>query len=149
MSAETEARVLELIPQRPPFLFITRIESRSDSEIVTEWDADPGAEFFKGHFPGAPLMPGVLLIECALQAGAALCAGEADADAVQVVTRVKDARFKRMVRPGETVRCRAVLEDRVGPARYMRAVLTVGEATALKVSFVVAEAQPAAPETQA
>lgn len=141
-STEATARVLELIPQRPPFLFITRIPELSETEIVTEWDVDPEADFFKGHFPGSPLMPGVLLIECALQAGAALCAGEAATEAVQVVTRVRDARFKHMVRPGDTVRCHAVLTDRVGPARYMKAVLKVGDATALKLTFVVAEARP-------
>ena len=143
VSTEETARVLELIPQRPPFLFISRIAELGESEIVTEWDVDPGAEFFRGHFPGAPLMPGVLLIECALQAGAALCAGQAAPGTVQVVTRVRDARFKRMVRPGDTVRCRATLTERVGPARYMTAVLTVGSATALRVSFVVAAASPA------
>jgi len=142
VSTEETARVLALIPQRPPFLFISRIVDLTEDEIVTEWDVDPAADFFRGHFPGAPLMPGVLLVECALQAGAALCAGEAAPGAVQVVTRVRDARFKHMVRPGDTVRCNARLTERVGPARYMQAVLTVGAATALRVRFVVAAASP-------
>jgi 3-hydroxyacyl-[acyl-carrier-protein] dehydratase len=146
VSTEETERILTLIPQRPPFLFISRIPERSADGIVTEWDVDPAADFLRGHFPGSPVVPGVLLVECALQAGAALCAGEAAAGEVQVVTRVKDARFKRIVRPGETVRCEATLTDRVGPARYMQATLTVDGATALRVSFVVAAASPGAPE---
>jgi 3-hydroxyacyl-[acyl-carrier-protein] dehydratase len=139
---EASASLIERIPQRPPFLFISRIAELTESEIVTEWDVDPAADFLRGHFPGTPLVPGVILIECALQAGAALLAGEAAGGAVQVVTKVEDARFKRMVRPGETVRCRATLTERLGPARYFKAVLTVGAATAARLSFVVAAAQP-------
>jgi 3-hydroxyacyl-[acyl-carrier-protein] dehydratase len=138
------ASILERIPQRPPFLFISRIVGIAESEIVTEWDVDPAADFLRGHFPGSPVVPGVILIECALQAGAALLAGEASEGAVQVVTRVEDARFKRIVRPGETVRCRATLVERLGPARYFKAVLQVGDATALRLSFVVAAARPGA-----
>jgi len=142
---ESSASLIERIPQRPPFLFISRIAELGESEIVTEWDVDPAADFLRGHFPGTPLVPGVILIECALQAAAALLAGEAadrSGGSVQVVTKVEEARFKRMVRPGETVRCRATLTERLGPARYFKAVLTVGEATAARLAFVVAAARP-------
>lgn len=141
---EASAGLIERLPQRPPFLFVSRVVELREGEIVTEWDVDPAADFLRGHFPGTPLVPGVILIECALQAGAALLAGEAPQDgaAVQVVTRVEQARFKRMVRPAETVRCRATLTERLGPARYFDAVLTVGEATAARLSFVVAAARP-------
>ena len=133
----------ELIPHREPFLFVSRIADRGEGSIVTEWDADPSADFFRGHYPENPIVPGVLLVECALQAGALLCAsgqdaGPSGAEGVPVVTRVGDARFKRVVRPGETVRCMATLTDRVGPARYLKAVLTVGGATALRLEFTVA-----------
>ena len=130
---------LEQLPHRDPFLFVSRVVEQNPDSIVTEYDADPEADFFRGHYPGNPLMPGVLLIECALQAGALLCAAEAEeAGGVPVVTRVGDARFKRMVRPGDTVRCAASLEDRVGPARYLKAVLTVDGAKALVLTYVVA-----------
>ena len=132
----------DLIPHREPFLFVSRVVEHGPASIVTEWDAEPEADFFRGHYPENPIVPGVLLLECALQAGALLCAaglepGAARAD-VPVVTRVGDARFKRMVRPGERVRVAAELTDRAGPARFLKALLTVDGATALRLEFTVA-----------
>lgn len=139
MTRELPERLSDRLPHRAPFLFVTRIVEEAGDSIVTEYDVDPAADFFRGHYPGNPLMPGVLLVECALQAGALLCADDASArDGVPVVTRVGDARFKRMVRPGDTVRCAAEVEERVGPARYLKAVLTVDGAKALTVKYVVA-----------
>ena len=142
---------LEQLPHRDPFLFVSRVVARDGESIVTEYDAAPEADYFRGHYPGNPLMPGVLLVECALQAGALLCAADAEqAGGVPVVTRVEGARFKRMVRPGDTVRCAASVEDRVGPARYLRAVLTVAGAKALVLKYVLAMTpEPAAPASPA
>jgi 3-hydroxyacyl-[acyl-carrier-protein] dehydratase len=130
---------LEQLPHRDPFLFVSRVVAQDTDTIVTEYDAAPEADFFRGHYPGNPLMPGVLLIECALQAGALLCAADAEEEGgVPVVTRVGEARFKRMVRPGDTLRCAAEVEERVGPARYLKAALTVDGAKALTLKYVVA-----------
>ncbi len=130
---------LDQIPHRDPFLFVSRVVEQERESIVTEYDAHPAADFFRGHYPGNPLMPGVLLVECALQAGALLCAADAEqANGIPVVARIGEARFKRMVRPGETVRCAADIEDRVGPARHLKAVLTVDGAKTLTLRYVVA-----------
>jgi 3-hydroxyacyl-[acyl-carrier-protein] dehydratase len=145
----TDANEIEtLLPHRPPFLFVDRVVQRGEGSIVTEWDAAPEADFFRGHYPENPIVPGVLLVECALQAGALLCAtGVGETAGVPVVTRLGDARFKRVVRPGDTVRVEATLEARVGPARYMKAKLTVGGALAARLEFVVAlQPVPAAEE---
>jgi 3-hydroxyacyl-[acyl-carrier-protein] dehydratase len=132
------------LPHREPFLFVDRILEREPSRIVTEWRADPESAFFRGHYPGRPLVPGVLLCECALQAGAVLCAGDdAPAGAVPVVTKIAEARFRRMVRPGETVRCEVALDERVAGARYMTAKLSCAGESVLRLQFVVAVAAPA------
>jgi 3-hydroxyacyl-[acyl-carrier-protein] dehydratase len=132
------------IPHREPFLFVDRIAERSGDRIVTEWRADPAAPFFAGHYPGRPLVPGVLLCECALQAGAILCAGEdAPEGSVPVVAKIAEARFRRMVVPGETVRCEVSLDERVGTARYMTAKLSCGGENVLRLQFVVAIAAAA------
>lgn len=130
------------IPHREPFLFVDRIVERGAGRLVTEWEVKADAPFFRGHYPGKPLVPGVLLCECAFQSGAILCASDArDAvgeRAVPVLTKIGDARFRRMVGPGETLRCEVALDERVGPARYMTAKLTCDGESVLRVQFVVA-----------
>ena len=61
-----------LIPHRDPMLFVDRVMSLSDNKITIESDINPEAEFFRGHFPNQPIMPGVLIIETVAQAGALL-----------------------------------------------------------------------------
>jgi 3-hydroxyacyl-[acyl-carrier-protein] dehydratase len=141
MSAR-DAAVLAAIPHREPFLFVDRILERGDDRIATEWHVPADAPFFRGHYPGQPIVPGVLICECAFQTGAILCASDVrdaiPAGAVPVLTRVGDARFKRRVGPGETLRCEVLLDERVGPARYMKAKVTCGGELVLRVEFVVA-----------
>ena len=140
MSASEEIRAA--IPHREPFLFVDAIVERASGRIVTEWHVPADAPFFRGHYPGRPLVPGVLICESAFQAGALLCAlDEPDAareGALPVLTKIGDARFKRRVGPGETLRCEVTLDQRVGIARYMKAKLTCCGELVLRVEFVVA-----------
>ena len=62
------------IPHRDPMTFLTRVKTINFDEISAEAELDPNAEHFKGHFPGRPIMPGVLMVETAAQAGALLVA---------------------------------------------------------------------------
>ena len=127
------------IPHRAPFLFVDEVVDVEDRRIVTKVYVDPGADFFRGHYPGQPVMPGVLLCECCFQAGALLIAqreGPVDvARAVPVVTRIQDARFKRIVRPGETVRAEVTLDDTLDNAYFLTGKASVDGALALRVSF--------------
>lgn len=129
------------IPHREPFLFVDEIVEQGSDRLRTRWRVPPDADFLRGHYPGRPLVPGVILCESAFQAGAILCAREvhdAPPGAVPVLTRIGEARFKRMVGPGETVECEVRLEQRVGPARWMSARLSVGGQAVLRVEFTVA-----------
>ncbi len=133
-----------LIPHRPPFLFVSRIVESTDEGLVAEWDVDPDSSFFQGHYPGDPILPGVILNEFVFQSAAVFmslprAAGET-ATGVPVLTRIEDARFKKIVRPGETVRAAITLTERLGPACYMKAKVTSAGKTVVRLSFVVAMA---------
>jgi 3-hydroxyacyl-[acyl-carrier-protein] dehydratase len=136
-ASELEA-VHAAIPHRAPFLFVDRIVERGEARIVTEWRVAEDAPFLRGHYPGAPVVPGVLLCESAIQTGAILCGSEgAPPGTVPVLTKIGDARFKRMVRPGELVRNEVTLEERVGAARYLTARITCDGQSVARIEFVV------------
>jgi 3-hydroxyacyl-[acyl-carrier-protein] dehydratase len=129
------------IPHREPFLFIDRILDRSEKEIHAEWSVRADAPFFEGHYPAHPIVPGVLLCESVFQAGAVLCAHDAQdrspQGSVPVLTKIGDARFKHVVRPGETLSIHVTLDERVGSTRFMTGRVQSSGRTVLRVSFVV------------
>jgi 3-hydroxyacyl-[acyl-carrier-protein] dehydratase len=107
----TPAEVLEHLPQREPFRFVDRILEIDAEHVVAEYRWRPEADFYRGHFPGRPLTPGVLLVECMAQAGVAalaifLLAGEAGCRLEDYLTVFTEANveFRGMVEPGSRVR---------------------------------------------
>ena len=134
-----EMPTVTAIPHREPFLFVEQIREVSSDRIVTSKYVDPRADFFRGHFPGRPVLPGVLLCESCFQAGALLIAHRAgnieDPAAIPFLTRIQDARFKRVVQPGETVVVEVVLDDTMGNAYYLTGRATVDGELALRVKF--------------
>ena len=128
------------IPHRPPFLFVDDIIEVSEKRILTKKFVDPQADFFRGHYPGHPVMPGVLLCECCFQAGALLLVhrmgGYDPSKGVPVLTRIGDARFKRIVRPGQTLHVEAMLDDELEGAFYMTGRVSADDKPVLRVTFV-------------
>jgi len=105
--------ILERIPQQPPFRFIDRIVSVDENRIVGEHTFQPDAWFYRGHFPGDPVTPGVILLETICQTGLVafgihLLATEGQVDD-RLITLFTDAKveFEAMVPPGEKVRVEA------------------------------------------
>ncbi|HUU84700.1 MAG TPA: 3-hydroxyacyl-ACP dehydratase FabZ family protein [Phycisphaerae bacterium] len=134
-----ESDFLGLIPHRRPFLFIDEVIELSADRIVTAVRADSQADFFTGHYPGNPLMPGVLICECAFQAGALLVAHRLDetarSTAMPVLTRIKEAKFRQIVRPGQTLNVEVVLDDELDGAYFMTGRVSVEGKPALRVEF--------------
>ena len=109
------ARILELLPQQEPFRFVDEILEVDDDHIVARYTFRRDAAFYRGHFPGNPITPGVLLIEAMAQTGVValgiyLVARDKGIEEVRrVLTVFTDvtAEFTGVVRPGDTVTIRA------------------------------------------
>ena len=93
----------DLLPHRPPFLFVDEIVNIAPGESATGWWKLSGEEwFFKGHFPGRPTLPGVLMCEAIAQVGAlAVLADERFAGRLPLFGGIDKARFRRQVVPGD------------------------------------------------
>ena len=133
--------VLAGIPHRPPFLFVDRILEQSPGRIVTEWDVRADLPAFAGHFPGEPVLPGVLMAEFCFQS-AALLFSTAPGSGNPVLTRIGDARYKKVVRPGETLRAEVTQVEQLSNARWCKAHVTSAGASVRRIGFTVAEVQP-------
>ena len=110
-----DARAVQrVLPHRYPFLWISRVlECEPGKQVVAELDVDPDLPLFAGHFPEYPVLPGVIIMEALAQAASfcELCARESEG-ALGFLTGIDHAKFRRQVRPGETLRLEATLVKR-------------------------------------
>lgn len=108
--------IMKILPHRPPFLLIDRILELSESHVVGMKNVTMNESFFVGHFPGAPVMPGVLQIEAMAQCGGILVLSTVP-DPENYLTyfmKMNNVKFKQKVLPGDTLIFKA---DLVGPIR--------------------------------
>jgi 3-hydroxyacyl-[acyl-carrier-protein] dehydratase len=106
-------QILQILPHRYPLLLIDRVlELKRKERIVAIKNVTINEPFFVGHFPGLPIMPGVLIVEAIAQAGGALLLTEvADrSDKVMVFTGIERAKFRRPVSPGDQLRLEVELK---------------------------------------
>ncbi len=141
MSHRTE-EVLTLIPHRPPFLFLDEILERDEKHIKAVKTLHPDEPYLAGHYPGRPIMPGVLICECVFQAGAALLFGRGglDPQKVPVLTKIQNARFRRPVFPGAKLVIAVEIREEIGPALILKGSASVDGQNVLRTEFVVAMA---------
>jgi UDP-N-acetylglucosamine acyltransferase len=128
--------LLDRLCYRYPSLLVDGVvEHEPGRRLVAVKNVTVNEEFFQGHFPGAPLMPGVLMIETLAQAATLLLLDEAGQPATRAYLRgVDEAKFRRQVVPGDRLRLEVVLGRRRGPLARIRA-------TAFVEGQVVAEAE--------
>jgi 3-hydroxyacyl-[acyl-carrier-protein] dehydratase len=133
----TREQICAAIPHRDPFLLVDEIVEQSDARIVGTKVFSGDEYFFAGHYPGYPLVPGVLLCEAAMQCGAVLLSKHlaSSEGKVPVATRMNDVRFKRMVHPGESIRMEIELTERLADAFFLTAKVTVDGKVAVRFEF--------------
>jgi len=131
--------VMDFLPHRYPFLMIDRIlEFEADKRIVGMKNVTINEPFFQGHFPGHPIMPGVLLLEAMAQTGGVMALMSLPAEEVKkkvlYFMSVDKAKFRKPVTPGDQVRFELTMLRSRGTIKSFKAVATVDGA-------VVAEAE--------
>ena len=133
----TSDEIRAAIPHREPFLLIDSVIEREKDRIVCERTFQADEYFFAGHFPGRPIVPGVLLCEAAMQAGAVLLSsGEGLPDgAIPVATRMTNVRFKRMVQPGDVLRIEVRLNERLADAFFLSAKVSRHDGVVARLEF--------------
>ena len=125
MSVYTTAQIMEILPHRQPFLMIDTIEElQPGSRAVGRKCVTFGESCFAGHFPGNPVMPGVLIIEAMAQTGAVALLGQPQwRGKTAYFAGIDKARFKKLVRPGDVL----TIETKI---LWVKGPMGKGEATA-------------------
>ena len=130
---------LDYMPQREPFLFVDRVVAVADNSIKTEKQVKTDEPFFAGHFPGRPIMPGVLICEAVFQSSSILMSKRAgvtsDDERIPLITRNSNVKLKRVVLPGDLMEVEVELKEVVGQAAYMAGKVKVGGKTVLTIEF--------------
>ena len=105
--------IMDMLPHRPPFLLVDKILELTDTHVVGLKNVTMNEPFFVGHFPGAPVMPGVLIVEAMAQAGGILALSMVP-DPENYLTyflKINNVKFKKQVNPGDTLIFDLVLDE--------------------------------------
>jgi 3-hydroxyacyl-[acyl-carrier-protein] dehydratase len=142
----TIEQIMEIIPHRPPFLLIDRIlELEPGVRAVGLKQVTINEPFFQGHFPGQPIMPGVLQIEALAQVGAvALLSQPQNKGKIALFARIDGTRFRKPVTPGDSLRLEVSLDKMRGPVGKGKAVASVDGTVVTEGEFTFALADPQA-----
>jgi 3-hydroxyacyl-[acyl-carrier-protein] dehydratase len=136
--------ILSRIPHRDPFLFVDEIIEETDTTLSAKRTVKEDEYYFKGHYPNNPVMPGVLLMETIFQCGALLLSKKVDKDApgVPVITRVSDAKFKKMVVPGDTLDIFVEIKETVSGVYFMTGSIKKQGKLSVRCEFACTLASP-------
>jgi 3-hydroxyacyl-[acyl-carrier-protein] dehydratase len=140
MSKLTIEQIKEIIPHRYPFLLIDRIDEITEGErAVGIKNVTANEEYFNGHFPDYPVMPGVLIIEALAQVGAvAMLKKEENRGKLAFFAGIDNCRFKRQVVPGDQLKLEVEITRLKGPIGKGHAIATVDGEVAVETDIMFA-----------
>ena len=133
-------QIMEILPHRPPFLLVDKITGCEPGQWAEGIkNVTMNEPYFTGHFPGRPIMPGVLILEALAQTGAvAILSLPEFQGKIAVFGGVKNCRFKRQVVPGDVLELRCELTARRGPVGFGTAVAKVDGKVACQAELTFA-----------
>ena len=122
-----QEEIKKIIPQRDPFLMINEVENYVPGESATAYKyVNEDEYYFKGHFPGQPIMPGVLIVEALAQTGAvAILSMQENKGKNALFGGIDKFKFKKQVIPGDTLKLEVKIIKRKGPIGIGEAIATV------------------------
>lgn len=135
--------VLRAIPHRPPFLFVDEVLEMREDGATTQFTVQEDLDFFKGHYPGNPIMPGVIICEAVFQSAAVFLvnkfSGEYEGKTVTpVLGKIMNARFREMVRPGDVLTIDVNIQEKMGMFFICKGVVKNGEKRSLNLEYTLA-----------
>ena len=132
-----------ILPHRAPFLLLDEVtELEPGKRVVARRRVNEDDWWFAGHFPGRPVMPGVLIVEAMAQAGAvAVLIEEANRGKIAFFAGIDDCRFKRIVEPGDVLTLTCEIDTVRGPIGRGKAQAHVGDALAARGTLTFAVEQ--------
>lgn len=140
MALLSAKEIMEIIPHRQPFMLLDTVEELTPgSRVVAKKCVSYNEPYFQGHFPGEPVMPGVLIIEALAQAGAvAVLSLPENKGKTAYFAAIGNARFKKKVVPGDVLLLETEIVRQKGSIGTARAVATVDGVTAVQAELTFA-----------
>ena len=132
------------IPHRPPFLFLDEVLAVSEQGLTARRTVRAEEPQFEGHYPGNPIMPGVLLCEAVFQAAAVYLVkrmeltGQSAEGKTPILARIGDARFKQRVVPGDVITIEVSFKETLSQFHFLTGKVLKGGKPALTIDFALA-----------